>query len=351
MANGRPFYSLFASHRSRYERDQGARDMTTHRLRHFFAAAAVALLAAAPAAAQDYPNRVIKMVIAFPPGGPTDFVGRLLADKLKDLLGQSVIIENKPGANGAIGAEAVVKAAPDGYTLFLTTSGAVTVTPNLRTDTPYDTLRDFAPISEVVGNTTVLAVRPELGVNSAKDLVAMAKAKPGTLAFASTGVGSPPHIALELFQAAAGVKFVHVPYRGAAPAITDLLGGQVVAMFADAPVLMPHIQAGKLKAIGAASAIRNPMLPDVPTLREQGYADTVADNWYGLLAPAKTPPAIIAKLNQAVRAALTDPVLREKLIKSGAIPAPSSPEEFRKFLQEEIDRMGKVIREHGIKEG
>ena len=325
--------------------------MMIRRLGRLVAAGAIALLAAASAHAQDYPTRAIKMVIAFPPGGPTDFVGRLLADKLKDLLGQSVIIENKPGAAGAIGAQSVAKAAPDGYTLFLTTSGAVVITPNLRADTPYDTLRDFAPISEVVGNTTVLVVRPELGVNSAKDLAAMAKAKPGTLAFASTGVGSPPHHALELFQAAAGVKFVHVPYRGAAPAITDLLGGQVTAMFADAPVLMPHIKAGKLKAIGAASGVRNPMLPDVPTLREQGYADTVADNWYGLLAPAKTPPAIIARLNQAVRTALDDPVVRDKLVKSGAIPAPTSPEEFGEFLKQELDRWGKVIRDHGIKEG
>jgi len=325
--------------------------MILRRLGHAFAAAALALLAVTPAAAQDYPTRNIKIVIAFPAGGPTDFVGRLLADKFKDLLGQTVIVENKPGANGAIGAESVAKAAPDGHTLFLTTSGAVTITPNLRADTPYDTLRDFAPISEVVGNTEVLVVRPELGVNSAKDLVAMAKAKPATLAFASTGVGSPPHIALELLQGAAGVKFVHVPYRGAAPAITDVLGGQVATMFADAPVLMPHIQASKLKAIGVASGARNPMLPDVPTLREQGYADTVVDNWYGLLAPAKTPPAIIAKLNQAVRSALNDPVLRDKLVKSGAVPVGSSPEEFGKFLKEELERMGKVIREHGIKEG
>jgi len=325
--------------------------MILRRLGHAFAAAALALLAVTPAAAQDYPTRNIKIVIAFPAGGPTDFVGRLLADKFKDLLGQTVIVENKPGANGAIGAESVAKAAPDGYTQFLTTSGAVTITPNLRADTPYDTLRDFAPISEVVGNTEVLVVRPELGVNSAKDLVAMAKAKPATLAFASTGVGSPPHIALELLQTAAGVKFVHVPYRGAAPAITDLLGGQVAAMFADAPVLMPHIQAGKLKAIGVASGTRNPALPDVPTLREQGYADTVVDNWYGLLAPAKTPPAIISKLNQAVRAALNDPVLRDKLVKSGALPRPGSSEDFARFLKEELERMGKVIREHGIKEG
>jgi tripartite-type tricarboxylate transporter receptor subunit TctC len=325
--------------------------MLIHRLGRLLAAAAIALLAAAGVQAQDYPTRPIKVVIAFPAGGPTDFVGRLLADKLKDLLGQPVIIENKAGANGAIGADFVAKSAPDGYTLFLTTSGAVTITPNLRTDTPYDTVRDFAPISRVVSVNEVLAVRPDLAAKSAKDLAAMAMAKPGALAFASTGVGSPPHLALELFQAAAGVKFVHVPYRGAAPAITDLLGGQVIAMFADAPVLLPQIQAGKLKALAVAAAQRNPVLPDVPTLVEQGYAGMDADNWYGLLAPAKTPPAIIAKLNAALRAALADADVKQKLVKTGAAPTPSTPEEFARFLRDELARWGKVIREKGIKEG
>ena len=319
-------------------------------IRYFVAAAVACATLAAAAHAQDYPVRPIKMVIAFPPGGPTDLVGRLLADKLKELLGQPVIIENKAGASGAIGANEVAKSAPDGYTLFLTTSGAVTITPNLRTDTPYDTLRDFAPISRVVNVDEILVVRPELGVNSANDLAVMAKAKPGTLAFASTGVGSPPHLALELFQDAAGVKFVHVPYRGAAPAITDLLGGQVIAMFADAPVLLPHITAGKLKPLGVAATQRNPALPNVPTLAEQGYANMTVNNWYGLLAPAKTPPAIIAKLNQTVHAALSDPVLKDKLVKVGAVPAASTPEEFSKFLGEELARWGKVIREKGIKE-
>jgi len=325
--------------------------MLIHRLGRLLAAAAIALLAAAGAQAQDYPTRPIKVVIAFPAGGPTDFVGRLLADRLKDLLGQPVIIENKAGANGAIGADFVAKSAPDGYTLFLTTSGAVTITPNLRTDTPYDTLRDFAPISRVVSVNEVLAVRPDLAAKSAKDLAAMAMAKPGALAFASTGVGSPPHLALELFQAAAGVKFVHVPYRGAAPAITDLLGGQVIAMFADAPVLLPQIQAGKLKALAVAAAQRNPVLPDVPTLVEQGYAGMDADNWYGLLAPAKTPPAIVARLNAALRAALADADVKQKLVKTGAVPTPSTPEEFARFLRDELARWGKVIREKGIKEG
>jgi tripartite-type tricarboxylate transporter receptor subunit TctC len=324
--------------------------MTIRTLGKLVVAAVAVLCVSATAQAQDFPTRVIRMVIAFPAGGPTDFVGRVLADKLKELLGQSVIIENKAGANGAIGADLVAKSTPDGYTLFLTTVGAVAITPHLRTDVPYDTLRDFAPVSLVVNNTTVLVVRPDLPVSSANDLAAMAKDKPGTLAFASTGIGSMPHLALELYQSAAGVKFVHVPYRGAAPALTDLLGGQVTALFADAPVLMSQIEGGKLKALGAASEQRNPMLPNVPTLREQGYADTQADNWYGLLAPAKTPPAVIAKLNGAVRAALADPVVRDKLIKSGAVPAPTTPEEFGKLIKDELARWGKVIADKGIKE-
>jgi len=316
------------------------------------AIAAFAALAAelSAAQAQDYPARAIRMVIAFPPGGPTDFVGRLLADKLKELLGQSVVIENKAGANGAIGADHVAKAEPDGYTLFLTTVGAVAITPNMRADLPYNTLRDFAPVSLIVRNTTILVVRADMAVNSAKDLAALAKEKPQAIPFASTGVGSMPHLALELYQSAAGVKFLHVPYRGAAPALTDLLGGQVQAFTADAPVLMSQLEAGKIKALGTASGQRNPKLPNIPTLIEQGYADTQADNWYGLLAPARTPPAVIAKLNKAVVAALNDPAVRGKLVQSGAIPAPTSPDEFGQLLKDELARWGRIVREKGIKE-
>jgi tripartite-type tricarboxylate transporter receptor subunit TctC len=314
--------------------------------------AAVLLLACASQTmqAQDFPSRPIRMVIAFPPGGPTDFVGRLLADKLKDLLGQAVVIENKAGANGAIGADFVAKAEPDGYTVFLTTVGAVAITPNMRTDLPYDTIRDFAPVTLVVRNTTILVVRPDMAANSAKELAAIAKAKPGAIPFASTGVGSMPHLALELYQAAADIKFVHVPYRGAAPALTDLLGGQVQAFFADAPVLMSQIESGKIRPLGAASGKRNPRLPNVPTLAEQGYADTEADNWYGLLAPAKTPAAIVAKLNAAFVAALNDAGVREKLIQSGALPSPTTPAEFGQLLKDELVRWGKVVRSKGIKE-
>jgi len=315
------------------------------------AVASIALSAfvAAPASAQDFPSRVIRIVVAFPAGGPTDMVARLIADKLKASLGQNVIIENKPGANGAIGADYVAKGEPDGHLVFLTTAGAVVVTPHLSKPN-YDSLRDFAPITLVLRPTTILVVKPDLPVASAKELAALAKDKPGAIPFASTGSGSMPHLALELYQAAAGVKFLHVPYRGAAPALTDLLGGQVQALFADTPVLLPHIRGGKLKPIGAASANRNPLLPDVATLAEQGFADTTADNWYGLLAPAKTPPAVVAKLHGAVVAALDAPDVREKLVQSGAVPSPMSSAEFGKLLSDEHARWGRVVREKHIKE-
>jgi tripartite-type tricarboxylate transporter receptor subunit TctC len=313
------------------------------------AMAVCASVSVSTAPAQDYPTRPIRMVIAFPAGGPTDFVGRLLADKLKDSLGQ-IIIENKPGANGAIGADHVAKSAPDGYTLFLSTVGAIAITPHMRSNLPYDTLRDFAPVTLVVRNTTVVVVRSESPANSFKDLVAMAKAKPGEISFASTGVGSTTHLALELLQNASGTKFIHVPYRGAAPALTDLLGGQVQAFSADVPVLMPQINAGKVKPLAAASGQRNPMLPNVATLAELGYPDTASDNWYGLLAPAKTPPAVIAKLNAAFVGAINDPVVKDKLIKSGAIPIANTPDQFGQILKEELARWGKLVRDKGIKE-
>ena len=316
-----------------------------------FAAALLLFAAAAPAAqAQDFPNRPIRIVIAFPPGGPTDFVGRLVADKVKDILGQSVIIENKAGANGALGADTVAKSPPDGYTLFLSTVGAVGITPNMRTDLPYDVLRDFAPVTLVVRNTTIMVVRADYPANTAMEFVEIAKKKNGSVPIASTGVGSTTHLAEEMFATAGGFKFVHVPYRGAAPALTDLLGGQVDAFFADVPALMTQITGGKVKVLGAASAQRNPKLPNVPTLAEQGYPDTSSDNWYGLLAPAKTPPAVIAKLNDAFAKAINDPVVKQKLIDSGAVPVADSPEQFGKFLKEELDRWGKLVRDKGIKE-
>ena len=315
-------------------------------------AAAFALFASGGLAhAQDYPSRTVKIVVAFPAGGPTDFVARVLADKLKGILGQSVIIENKPGANAAIGAEAVAKSDPDGYTLFFTTAGAVVINPHLRADLPYDPVRDFAPVTLVVNTMEVLVVRTELPVKSAGELVALARSKPEGIAMASTGIGSPPHLALELFKGSSGANVLHVPYRGAAPAVTDVIGGQVHAMFADLPVLMPQIKGGTLRPIGVGSKRRSAVLPDIPTLDEQGIKDVYADNWYALFAPAKTPAPVIAKLNAALAAALNDPEISRKLIEAGADPAPGTPAQLADFLKSELERWGKVIKDKNIKQG
>jgi tripartite-type tricarboxylate transporter receptor subunit TctC len=303
------------------------------------------------AQAQDYPTRTVKIVVAFPAGGPTDFVARVLADKLKGILGQSVIIENKPGANAAIGADFVAKSDPDGYTLFFTTAGAVTINPHLRPNLAYDPVKDFAPVSLVVNTMEVLVVRADTPMQTANDLVALAKSKPEGIAMASTGIGSPPHLALELFRGASGANVLHVPYRGAAPAVTDVVGGQVHAMFADLPVLMPQIKGGTLRPIGVGSRKRAAVLPDVPTLDEQGIKDVYADNWYALFAPAKTPAPVIARLNAAVNTALNDPELSRKLIDAGADPAPGTPAQLADFLKSELERWGKVIKEKNIKEG
>jgi tripartite-type tricarboxylate transporter receptor subunit TctC len=314
-----------------------------------FVCVALAAAGAQAARAQDYPTRPVRVVIAFPPGGPTDFVGRLVTDKMTAELGQRVYIENKPGAAGTVGADNVAKADPDGYSLFLTTSGAVTIAPHIQS-VPYDALRDFAPVALVTKVTEVLVVTPKLGIKTVKELIALAKEKPGAVAFASTGIGSPPHLAQELLDVSANVKFLHVPYRGAAPALTDLLGGQVQVLAADLPVLIAQIQAGALIPIGAAADKRDALLPDVPTLTEQGYSNTEASNWYALLAPAKTPPALIAKLNKAVIDALNDPEVHDKLVKAGATPVGGTPESLGAFMKAEYEKWGKVVAERGIKD-
>ena len=324
-----------------------------HQVRNVLLAAATVLTVAVSqiANAQDYPSRPIRVVVAFPPGGPTDFIGRLIADKMSALLGQRVYIENRAGANGTVGADNIAKSEPDGYSLFLTTAGAIAMSPHIMASIPYDALHDFAPVAEVVTNTTLLVVSPKMGIKSAKELVALAKQKPGTITFASTGTGSTTHLAQVLFADAAGVQFLHVPYRGAAPALTDLLAGQVQVLAADLPVLISQIQAGSIVPIGAVADKRNEMAPEVPTLAEQGYPNTDASNWYALLAPAKTPPAVIKKLNDAVNGALQDLAVRGKIVKSGAVPVGGTPEALANFMRAEYEKWGRVVREHGITEG
>lgn len=322
------------------------------RIRAALIGMAALLAATAPqiAKAQNFPTRPVRIVVAFPPGGPTDFVGRVVADKMTQLLGQRVYIDNKAGANGTLGGGDVAKSDPDGYSLFLTTAGAVTVSPHIQANMPFDTFRDFAPVALVTKVTEVLVVSPKLGIKSVKELVALAKAKPGTVTFASTGIGSPPHLAQVLLANAANVKFLHVPYRGAAPALTDLLAGQVQVVSLDMPVVIAQIKAGNLLPIGVASDKRDALLPDVPTLAEQGYPNTDASNWYGLLAPAKTPSAVIDKLNKAVNDALNDPAVHAKLVNAGATPVGGTPQAFGTFLKAEYGKWGHVVAANGIKE-
>jgi tripartite-type tricarboxylate transporter receptor subunit TctC len=301
------------------------------------------------ASAQDYPARPIRLIVAFTPGGTTDFVARLIADRLKAPLGQSVIVENRPGANGAIAAEYVAKSEPDGYTLYFTTVGAVAINPALRSNLPYDPLRDFAPVGMAVFNSTMLVVNSAMNINSARELAALARERPGAITIAITGLGAISHLGLELYQAAAGVKFQAVPYRGASQAVTDLLGGQLDGLFGDVPTVVTQIKAGKLKALAATSKERSEIFPDVPTFVEQGFADTIANQWAGTLAPARTPAAVISRLSAAFTAVLNNPEVRERLKQAGVTPSPSSPEDFGRYLQEEIIRWGRLIREKGIK--
>jgi tripartite-type tricarboxylate transporter receptor subunit TctC len=320
--------------------------------RHFGRIALTAGLALAVpvsvAQAQDYPARPIRLVVGFTAGGTTDFMARLLANKLRGPLGQTVVVENKTGANGSIGAEFVAKSEPDGYTLYFTTAGVAVVYPHLR-PASYDTLRDFAPISLVAFNSTMLVVNASMPVNSAVELAALARENPGKITLAITALGSVSHLGLVLYQSAAGVKFQQVPYRGAAQAMTDLLGGTLNGLFGDVPTVIAHIKAGRIKPLAATSKLRSDAFPDVPTFVEQGFADTVADQWAGVLAPARTPAAIVARLNAGIVAVMSDPEVRAKLAQNGVVPAANSPEAFGQYLRDEYARWGRIIREKGIK--
>jgi tripartite-type tricarboxylate transporter receptor subunit TctC len=308
-----------------------------------------AVLTAGGAGAQDYPSRPIRLVVAFAAGGTTDFVARQIAEKAKIPLGQSIVVENKPGANGAIGADYVSKSEPDGYTLFFSTAGALAINPTMRSDLPYDPIDGFTPIVAVARNTVLFAVNPTLGVSTAQEMIARAKQKPGTITVAITGVGAISHLAIEMLQTAAGIKLQYVPYRGAGQSVADFIGGQVNAMSAEVPVLMPQIKAGKAKILAVSAQSRSDVLPDVPTFVELGYPDVVADNWSGVLAPPKTPPAIVARLNRAFNAVVQDPEVRRRLAENGVSTIGGTPEELTALIKSETARWRKVVRETGVK--
>src|SRR6202163_593608 len=321
-------------------------------LGHFAVAAGLGLGVGAwtgAAPAQDYPSRPIRLVVGFAAGGTTDFMARLRAEKLRGPLGQTVFAENRTGANGALGAEYVAKSEPDGYTLYFTTAGVAAVYPHLRTNPPYDPIRDFVAVGLVAFNSTMLVVNAAMPVHSAGELANLARQRPGRITIAITGLGSVSHLGTELFQAAAGVKFLEVPYRGASPAMTDLLGGQLDGLFGDGPTVMAQIAAGRIKPLAATSTRRSEAFPDVPTFVEQGFPDAVADQWAGVLAPARTPAEIVARLNAGIVAVMTDPGVRARLAQTGTVPAPDSPEHFSRYLKDEYARWGRIIREKRIK--
>ena len=310
----------------------------------------VGLLAGAlDAHAQDYPNRTIKFVVPFPAGGPADTISRILTDKMASLIGQSMVIENRAGAGGLTGIASVAKAEPDGYTLAIAPSSGLAMNVNLRENMPFHPLKDLALITQIVSVPEILVVNEKVPVNTLAELVSMAKAQPGKLVFASTGLGGMPHLAMELLKLTAQIDLVHVPYTGAAPAVNDLLGGHVQMMFADVPVLLGSIQSGKLRALAIGSKTRLASLPLVATTAELGMPQVEADNWYGLVAPIATPPAIIAKIHSAATQALNSAEVRDKLAAQGAIAVGNSAAEFSSYVKSEIERWGSVIAATGIK--
>ena len=316
-------------------------------MRHRLLLAAVLYAAFSTAALAQ--SKITRIIVAFSPGGPVDSVARLVAEQLTKELDRTVLIENKPGANGAIGASEVMRSAADGTTIWITSVGAVAINPALYENLPYDMTRDFAPVSLVVNNVELLVVNPDNPAKDAAEFVSTAKAAKDSIPMGSSGLGSIPHLAIEQLIDATGAQLLHVPYKGAAPAITDLLGNQIAGFFGDVPGLIGHVSSGKLKPLGIASSKRHPALPDVKTAEEQDIKDIDTNNWYAFFVSAKTPPETIATLNKAVRAALTNPALVSKLLASGAEPAPSTPEELTNLMQRDAAKWAKLIKAKGIK--
>jgi tripartite-type tricarboxylate transporter receptor subunit TctC len=311
---------------------------------------ALALLVAVvawTAAAQGYPNKAIRVIVPYPPGGGTDVIARILQEPLATELGQPIVIDNRGGAAGNLGTDLAAKAAADGYTILFTLSSH-TINPKLYDKLPFDVERDFAPITLATLVPQILVANPSLPANNMKELIALAKANPGKLNYASVGTGSPAHIAGELLKLKTGIDMVHVPYKGGGPAVIDTIGGQVQVAFVSMPAAWQHVKAGKLKALGVTSARRAATAPDVPAIAET-VPDYVVDSWYGALAPAKTPSAAIARLNAAFAKALDNPQVKEKLLAQGAEAAPSTPAEFDRRIKDELAQWELVIKSANIR--
>jgi tripartite-type tricarboxylate transporter receptor subunit TctC len=301
------------------------------------------------ASAQDaWPTKPIRLIVPFTPGGVTDTSGRLIGEALGKRLGQQVIVDNKPGASGNIGT-ALAKAAPaDGYTLVLGFDGTMVINPHVFAKLPFDTLKDFAPIGKIGNATLILVAHPAVPARTLMEVIALSKTQPGGLSFGTSGTGGTPHIAGELLKLRTGANLTHVPYKGGGQAMTDVLGGQIPLVYTAVAGAHGHVKSGKLRAIAVSSAQRTTALPDVPTFVESGVPDFVVDSWVGLLAPANTPPAIVARLNSELNAALGDPAVREQLRIMGIEPTPGSPEQFREEMRRDLARYGQVVKAAGI---
>ena len=307
----------------------------------------LALLCPALATAQDFPNKPIRLIVPFPPGGPNDIIARTVAHRMSDILKQPIIIDNKGGQGGVLGTDIVAKASPDGYTIGVVSAGALAISPSMER-VAYDTLKDLQPITLVAKVPEMLVVATSVPANNMAELVALAKKEPGKLNFASSGPGSMPHLAGELFKLTAKIDITHVPYRGAAPAVNDLLGQQVQMVFLDLPILLPQIKAGKLKPIAVGTTQRVPSAPNVPTTVEAGMPNLQTENWYGMVGPAHMPPQIVAALNKATVEAMKDPDVVSKLSVQGAILVGDTPDQFRSFIDSEIKKWAMVIKQAGV---
>ena len=312
-------------------------------------AGVAAVLAAGTAIAQGYPTKPIRLVVPFPPGGAVDFYARVVQPPLGELLGQTIVIDNKAGASGMVGAEIVAKSPPDGYTLLLGNIASLAINVGIYPKMPYDPLKDFTPVVRTVDVNYVLVVHPSLSAKSVAELVAYAKAHPGKLSYGSAGSGSLPHLGTELFKARTGTDIVHVPYKGGGPMVTDLLGGNVQMVIADQANLMPHVQSGKLRALAVATAKRSPNAPDLPTIAEAALPGFEATAWQGLVGPAGMPPDVVKRLNDAFNKVMAMPAVREKLIGGGLEPVGGTPEQFGRFIGSEIAQWTKIAKDVGAK--
>jgi tripartite-type tricarboxylate transporter receptor subunit TctC len=319
-----------------------------NRLCSRIAALAIGVLVAASAAAQDYPAKPIRIIVPFAAGGPADIYARFIGQRLSEALGQPVVIEDRPGAGSVIGTDAVAKSAPDGYTLLMM-SNTHTVNESLIPNKPYQLMRDFVPVAPVNYSDLVLVVHPSVPANSLKELLDLAKAKPKGLNYASSGPGTPYHMAGELFKAMAGVDIVHVPYKGSSGARTDVLGGQVQMMFDAITTMAPNVRGGKLKGLGTTGKTRSSVLPEVPTVSEAGVPGYEAVIWLGVMAPAGTPKPIVDKLNAEITKIVMRPDVRESWSKQGAEPMAMTPAEFTRFMNEDIEKWAKVVKISGAK--